>query len=93
MIETRDDRRHNNNKRPHCTIRCDNLPENVDSYLLKKAFKDFGRIEHCVVVENDYGESKGYGFVEFETKESAASAARQMNLAKFNGREVKIKHL
>ena len=58
--------------------------------LLKKAFKAFGRIEYCRVVEDDYGESKGYGFIDFESKESAASAAKRMDRAKFNGREVRV---
>jgi len=62
----------------------------VDSLLLKKAFKDFGKIEYCRVVENDYGESKGYGFVEFEMKDSAINAAKRMDRAKFNGREVRV---
>jgi RNA recognition motif-containing protein len=66
------------------------LPENVDSLLLRKAFKDFGRIEYCRVVEDDYGVSKCYGFVDFETKESALSAAKRMDRAKFNGREVRV---
>lgn len=89
MIQTRDDRSARE-KQPGFTIRCDNLPENVDSLLLKKAFKDFGRIEYCRVIENDYGESKCYGFVEFDTKEAAHSAAKKMDRARFNGREVKV---
>jgi len=62
----------------------------VDHLLLRKAFKDFGRIEYCRVVETDYGESKCYGFVEFESKESALSAAKIMDRAKFNDREVRV---
>jgi RNA recognition motif-containing protein len=77
-------------KSPGYTIRCDNLPTNIDSLLLRKAFKDFGRIEYCRVVENDYGESKGYGFVDFESKDSAISSAKRMDRAKFNGREVRV---
>lgn len=70
MIETREERNgEGRQRRSAYTIRCDNLPTNVDSFLLKKAFKDFGRVEYCVVVENDQGDSKGYGFVEFATKE------------------------
>lgn len=89
MIETRDDKMRKD-RSPGYTIRCDNLPDNIDSLLLRKAFKDFGRIEYCRVVENDYGESKGYGFVEFSQKDSAISAANRMDRAKFNGREVRV---
>ena len=42
------------------------------------------------MIENDYGESKCYGFVEFDSKEAALNAAKKMDRAKFNGREVKV---
>jgi polyadenylate-binding protein len=61
---------------------------NIDRYLLEKAFKDFGRVEYCRVIEDDHGESKGYGFIEFEQKEAAHSAVKRMNKALFNKREV-----
>jgi polyadenylate-binding protein len=75
---------------PGYRIRIDNLPLNVDRYLLEKAFKDFGRIDYCRVVEDDHGESKGYGFIDFELKDSANSAVKRMDRAKFNGREVQV---
>ena len=73
---------------PCYTIRIDNMPLNIDRYLLEKAFKDFGRIKYCRVVEDDHGESKGYGFIDFESKDAANSAVKRMDRAKFNGREV-----
>lgn len=46
----------------------------------------------CHVAEDERThESKGFGIVEFETKESAASARKIMHRAKFNDREVYIK--
>ncbi len=62
----------------------------MDSLLLRNAFKEFGKVQYCRVIENDFGESKGYGFVEFETKDSAISAIKKMDRAKFNGREVRV---
>lgn len=88
-IQTKDDRNYREAS-PGRIIRCDNLPEDVDSLLLKKAFKDFGRIDHCRIVYHDHGESKGFGFVEFSSKESAQSAVKRMDRAKFNGREVRV---
>lgn len=89
MIQTREDKGRRDLS-PGYTIRCDNLPEDVDSLLLRRAFNDFGRVKYCRVIENDYGESKCYGFVEFETKEAAHNAAKKMDRARFNGREVKV---
>ena len=62
----------------------------MDSLLLRNAFNEFGKVQYCRVIENDFGESKGYGFVEFETKDSAISAIKKMDRAKFNGREVRV---
>jgi polyadenylate-binding protein len=75
---------------PIYRIRVDNLPLNVDRYLLEKAFKDFGRINDCRVIEDDDGESKGYGFIEFTSKDSAINAVKRMDRAKFNEREVQV---
>jgi polyadenylate-binding protein len=71
-------------------IRIDNLPLDIDRYLLEKAFRDFGRIDYCRVVEDDHGESKGYGFIDFASKDSAINAVKRMDRAKFNGREVQV---
>ena len=75
---------------PSYRIRVDNLPLNVDKYLLEKAFRDFGRIDYCRVVEDDHGESTGYGFIDFTAKDSAVNAVKRMDRAKFNGREVQV---
>lgn len=75
---------------PNYRIRIDNLPLSVDKYLLEKAFRDFGRIDYCRVVEDDHGESKGYGFIDFAAKDSAVNAVKRMDRAKFNGREVQV---
>lgn len=71
-------------------IRIDNLPPEVDQYLLRKAFENFGYILYCSVVEDNYGISLGYGFVEFENKDSAYSAYRKLDRARFNGIRVYI---
>ena len=75
---------------PGYRIRIDNLPLNIDRYLLEKAFRDFGCIDYCRVVEDDHGESKGYGFIDFASKDSAINAVKRMDRAKFNGREVQV---
>jgi polyadenylate-binding protein len=77
-------------KSPGYRIRIDNLPLNIDNYLLEKTFRDYGRIEYCRVVEDDHGVSKGYGFVEFASKDSAIEAVKRLDRAYFNGREVQI---
>jgi hypothetical protein len=38
---------------PQFRIRVENLPLSVDSFQLRKAFKDFGRVKFCKVPEDD----------------------------------------
>jgi len=74
---------------PGFKIQIENLPTSVDSYQLRKAFKDFGRVKYCKVDE-EQGKSKGRGIIGFETKESASAAVKTMDKAKFNGNEVRV---
>jgi len=46
---------------------------------------------HASVTLNEEGLSTGYGIVEFSTKEAAENAARTMDKANFNKREVSCK--
>ena len=76
---------------PGHSIRVENLPNSVDSYQLRKAFKDFGRVDECVVPEDERGQTKRWGVVQFGSKEAALAAAKTMDRAKFNGREISVK--
>lgn len=42
-------------------------------------FKKFGNILSCKVATFDDGKSKGYGFVQFESEESAIAAIEKLN--------------
>lgn len=67
-----------------------NLPTSVDHEQLKKAFKDFGRVLHSSIAEEN-GMSRGYGIVEFASKEAAKVAVETMDRARFNGKEVRVR--
>jgi RNA recognition motif-containing protein len=77
-------------KRGGYTIRVDNLPLDLDTYMLKKAFREFGHILYSRVIGDSSG-SKGYGFVQFEAKESALQAIKIMDRARFNQQIVYLK--
>ncbi|CAJ0957984.1 unnamed protein product [Ranitomeya imitator] len=68
-----------------------NLDKTIDSKLLYDTFSAFGSIMSCKVVCDENG-SKGYGFVHFETRESAQKAIDSLNGKILNDQKVYIEH-
>ncbi|XP_019424735.1 PREDICTED: polyadenylate-binding protein 7-like isoform X2 [Lupinus angustifolius] len=56
-----------------------NLAESIDNAGLEDLFKRFGNILSSKVVMSENGKSKGYGFVQFESEESANAAIEKLN--------------
>lgn len=69
-----------------------NLAPIVDARQLNDTFKLFGTILSCKVATDPKGESKGYGFVHFETDDSARAAIDAVNNMDFAGRVVQVMH-
>ncbi|CAN4118150.1 unnamed protein product [Withania somnifera] len=65
-----------------------NLSDTIENVKLQEMFQKFGNILSCKVVTSDDGKSKGYGFVQFGSEESADAA-----IAKLNGTMVGDKQL
>jgi len=56
-----------------------NLDKSLDNRHLNDTFSQFGNIVSCKVVTDESGASKGYGYVQYETKEEADSAIHSVN--------------
>ncbi|KAH9674927.1 polyadenylate-binding protein 7 [Citrus sinensis] len=56
-----------------------NLIESIDNVRLQEMFQNFGNIISCKVATSEDGKSKGHGFVQFETEESANAAIENLN--------------
>jgi len=56
-----------------------NLEKNVDTRTLHDTFSQFGNILSCKVTMDDQGNSRGFGFVQFETAEEANEAISKVN--------------
>lgn len=65
-----------------------NLEPNFDSKNLYEIFSSFGTILSCKVATDSAGQSKGYGFVQYETEESAQDAINRLNGMLANDREM-----
>jgi len=64
-----------------------NLGKDVDNKVLYDSFSVFGNILSCKVSTDERGQSKGYGFVHFESAESAEAAVNDMNGKEINGKK------
>lgn len=67
-----------------------NLDKNIDNKALHDTFSVFGNILSCKVATDQHGQSKGYGFVHFETREAADGAIEKVNGMLLNGLKVYV---
>ncbi|CAH8361929.1 unnamed protein product [Eruca vesicaria subsp. sativa] len=67
-----------------------NLDKSIDHKALHDTFSTFGNIISCKVAVDSSGQSKGYGFVQYETEESAQKAMAQLNGMLLNDKQVYV---
>lgn len=67
-----------------------NLDPSVDTRTLHTTFSTFGSVLSCKIACDDDGKSRGYGFVHFESEESALRAIEAYDGKDFNGRELSV---
>ncbi|ETV97064.1 hypothetical protein H310_09888 [Aphanomyces invadans] len=69
-----------------------NLDTSIDNKALYDTFSLFGNILSCKVAYDLNGNSKGYGYVHYETNEAAQSAIEKINGMLIAGTEVFVGH-
>ena len=68
-----------------------NLPWSIDSAGLGDLFSTYGKIVDAVIISNKMtGQSRGFGFVTFETEEAAEKAIAEMNNKDIEGRNIVV---
>ncbi|KAI5014323.1 hypothetical protein ZWY2020_055713 [Hordeum vulgare] len=67
-----------------------NLDKTIDNKTLHDTFSAFGAILSCKVAMDDIGQSKGFGFVQYEKEESAQSAMKSLNGMLINDKPVYV---
>lgn len=65
-----------------------NLDRGIDHKALHDTFSAFGNILSCKVATDPSGQSKGYGFVQFDTEEAAQKAIKELNGMLLNDKQV-----
>jgi len=65
-----------------------NLDKSVDNKALYDTFSMFGNILSCKVSYDEHGNSKGFGFVHYETGESAQASIEKINGKLLNGKKL-----
>lgn len=69
-----------------------NLDEGIDNKALHDTFIAFGNVLSCKVAVDEHGNSKGYGFVHYETAESADAAIKAVDGMLLNDKKVYVGH-
>ncbi len=69
-----------------------NLDTAIDNKALHDTFAAFGNILSCKVAQDELGNSKGYGFVHYETGEAATNAIKHVNGMLLNEKKVFVGH-
>ena len=67
-----------------------NLDKSIDNKALLDTFAQFGTITSAKVAMDGQGNSKGYGFVQFETAEAAQAAIDNVNGMELNDKQVYV---
>jgi polyadenylate-binding protein len=69
-----------------------NLDKGIDHKALHDTFSSFGNILSCKVATDASGQSKGYGFVQFDSEEAAQNAIDKLNGMLVNDKQVYVGH-
>ncbi|XP_061345158.1 polyadenylate-binding protein 3-like isoform X1 [Gastrolobium bilobum] len=67
-----------------------NLETSIDNKALHDTFATFGTVLSCKVAVDSNGQSKGYGFVQFDKEEAAQNAIKQLNGMLVNDKQVYV---
>ncbi|KAJ1271782.1 hypothetical protein BS78_06G152400 [Paspalum vaginatum] len=67
-----------------------NLDKAIDNKTLHETFSSFGTILSCKVAMDEAGQSKGFGFVQYEKEEAAQTAIKRLNGMLINDKPVYV---
>ncbi len=69
-----------------------NLDRTTTEAELQKMFETYGRIQSCsLVMDNETGSSKGFGFIEMPMQGEAKAAMKALNGKEVDGSKIRVK--
>ncbi|KAG4908019.1 hypothetical protein AAZX31_20G158200 [Glycine max] len=77
-------------KSGHGNVFIKNLDTSIDNKALHDTFAAFGTVLSCKVALDSSGQSKGYGFVQFDNEEAAQNAIKRLNGMLINDKQVYV---
>ena len=67
------------------------LPFRVDDSSLKEAFQEYGEVSSAKVITDKFtGDSRGFGFVEMPSDDSANKAIAELDKSKWDNRNINV---
>jgi len=84
----RKERMAENSTKKYTNVFIKNLDENLDDEKLRQLFAPFGIIKSAVVMKDEQGKSKGFGFVNFENPEDAEKAVAELHEKDIEGKVI-----
>ena len=67
-----------------------NIPHSFSEEDLKDIFKDYNVKSVKLILDRETNRSRGFGFVEFESKEEGEKAISELNDKEFEGRKLVV---
>jgi len=67
-----------------------NVPSQISEKDLAETFSQFGKVTSCVVMTDENGTGKGFGFLNFDTAEAAAKAVEALHEKDFHGQKLYV---
>ncbi len=69
-----------------------NLPRSTTEAELQALFEPFGLVQSCsLVMDEESGQSKGFGFVEMPKPGNGKAAMKQLNAKIISGNKIRVK--
>lgn len=79
-----------NSTKKYTNVYINNLDEGVSDEKFRELFSACGTIKSAIVMKDEAGKSKGFGFINFETPEQAEKAVVDLNGKDINGKNIYV---